>query len=490
MVSSDRRSIIAFVPAFGLLLGAAAAWHYASLGLTLSHYDARGHLTVARRVLDNLTPGWRQLGALWLPLPHVLNLLPVLSLWNYQTGMSAVVINLLAMAAGLGALARLVFRRTDSVTAALTSVAVVGASPSVVYLQSTPMTEPLLFGLSWLALDAADRTLDVPELAATRPHVGLWLALATLTRYEAWPISAALVLLTALARPRAERLRTFARLALGPAAAAVTFLAIGRITLGQFSDTSFFVPDNPAAGRLVETLREIYRGLIELAGAPVVIAAALGVAIVGRQAWRERTWRPLLPLALFAAAALPFALFYSGHPFRVRYMVPLIAAAGALAGALVAAVPRRARAVVAVSLVGLSLWARPAFRADDPMVIEAQREIPVRLARAPVSAVLAARHDHEPILASMGSLGHYIQEMSRAGFVVRDFLNEGNGDLWSAAVRAPRRHVGWIVFDETAEARDQLAVLARTDSHFLDGFTRVASGGGAVLYRRDDLAGH
>ena len=57
--------------------GLAAALVYWHQGLTLSHYDAKGHLVVSRRVLDSLTPGWLQLGAVWLPLPHLLNLLPV-----------------------------------------------------------------------------------------------------------------------------------------------------------------------------------------------------------------------------------------------------------------------------------------------------------------------------------------------------------------------------------------------------------------------------
>ena len=51
--------------------------YYASAGLTLSHYDARAHLVVARRIIDSLTPGWQQIGAVWLPLPHLLNMLPV-----------------------------------------------------------------------------------------------------------------------------------------------------------------------------------------------------------------------------------------------------------------------------------------------------------------------------------------------------------------------------------------------------------------------------
>ena len=72
-----------------LVLGAFAAIHYHRLGLTLSHYDARGHLVVARRIIDSLTPGWQQIGAVWLPLPHLLNALPVQVDAFYRTGASA-----------------------------------------------------------------------------------------------------------------------------------------------------------------------------------------------------------------------------------------------------------------------------------------------------------------------------------------------------------------------------------------------------------------
>jgi len=131
------------------LLGTAAALHYAQLDLTLSHYDARAHLMVARRVFDSLTPGWRQLGGAWLPLPHLLDLLPMVSDWCYRTGASAVVLSIAALAWGLGALAVFIYRHTGSVVAAVTAPALVLASPDVLYLQSTPMTEPLLFGCAF-----------------------------------------------------------------------------------------------------------------------------------------------------------------------------------------------------------------------------------------------------------------------------------------------------------------------------------------------------
>src|SRR6266511_3811142 len=75
------------------VLGLYAVAFYSASGLTLSHYDARGHLVVARRILDSITPGWQQIGAVWLPLPHLLNAIPVTVDSFYRTGVSAVAIS-------------------------------------------------------------------------------------------------------------------------------------------------------------------------------------------------------------------------------------------------------------------------------------------------------------------------------------------------------------------------------------------------------------
>src|SRR2546421_3076640 len=99
--------------------GALVALHYYRLGLTLSHYDARGHLIVARRVLDSITPGWQQIGAVWLPLPHVLNVLPVQLDVFYRTGASAVAVSIAAFAIATGAIASILLRVTESRAAAV-----------------------------------------------------------------------------------------------------------------------------------------------------------------------------------------------------------------------------------------------------------------------------------------------------------------------------------------------------------------------------------
>jgi hypothetical protein len=43
--------------------------------------------------------------------------------------------------------------------------------------------------------------------------------------------------------------------------------------------------------------------------------------------------------------------------------------------------------------------------------------------------------------------------------------------------------VRWVVIEERAESGDALFQAAAKDPHFLDGFERVAEGGGVALYR-------
>ncbi len=155
--------------AFGLVTGSAAAIYYFRQGLTLSHYDAKAHLVVARRVLDSITPEYSQIGAVWLPLPHVLNLLPVQIDAFYRTGASGVAISILAFALACYSIAHLVLRTTRSRTAAAAGVAMFALDPDVLYLQSTPMTEPLMFGLVLLSVALVYDWVDASRCSVRAP---------------------------------------------------------------------------------------------------------------------------------------------------------------------------------------------------------------------------------------------------------------------------------------------------------------------------------
>ena len=467
-----------------LLAGSLAALYYASLDLTLSHYDARAHLVVSRRVIDSLTPGWRQFGSVWLPLPHIVNLVPTAWDWSYRTGAAAVAISIAAMGFGLGALARTLVLRTGSVVAGLAAPALALANPNVVYLMATPMTEPLLFGLTLLSLSAVDDWITRPSRTSSR-RAGVLLAALVLTRYEGWLVAAALIVLAigiTWRRSPAGMHRVWGL----PLCAIAAFLVLSRAGTGQWPmSESFFVPDSELLHQPLTVLRKMTNGLMDLAGLPLVLAGITGFALLLVRARSVPSL--LLFVAPLAAAALPFIAFYDGHPYRVRYLVPSVLSAAMLAPIGLTAVTslgRFAGVLAAAILVVLSIWTRPPMDPQAAMVIEAQWETPFRLERQKVTAVLLERDDGSPVLASMGSLAHYMHETSRAGFTLQRFLHEGNGDLWSEALKSPRRSVRWILTEERAEGGDVLAVRARDDPAFLDGFSRVAEGGGLVLYER------
>jgi hypothetical protein len=139
--------------------------------------------------------------------------------------------------------------------------------------------------------------------------------------------------------------------------------------------------------------------------------------------------------------------------------------------------------VAVLALAAIVTGPKP-LDSSAPMVLEAQWDRTHGVGRAQVTAYLRRHWDGEPIMASMGSLAHFMQELSEAGYRIRDFLHEGNGDIWLAALENPHPHAEWVLIEELAEGGDMLASRARERPRFLAGYRRVAEGGGVALYRR------
>jgi hypothetical protein len=140
-------------------------------------------------------------------------------------------------------------------------------------------------------------------------------------------------------------------------------------------------------------------------------------------------------------------------------------------------------------LLALAAYELRPLDASAPMVVEAQWDRPNTPVREGVTACLGSPVSGQKIMASMGSLAHYMQETSRSGFAIHDFLHEGNGDLWLAALEDPRPFAGWVLIEEKAQGGDMLAKRLRERPHFLDGYTRVCEGAGLALYKRAEGKG-
>jgi hypothetical protein len=411
----------------------------------------------------------------------------------YRTGASAIAISVASTAIAAWALSSLIMRTTASVGGAAAAAALFVLNPDVLYIQSTPMTEPLLFATTTagLALSAAwiDRgATRFPSLA------GAALTAACLTRYEGWPVTGSVVALAfaVLLRRGAtvrEALQRSAQLGALPAAAVVLFLVNSRWTVGAwFISAGFFVPENTEAlGRPLAAFAQVRDGLHQLSGSALVWAAYAGAALAALTFVRSRTRAPIvLMLALAGAAALPWAAYVQGHPFRIRYDLPLVVACAGLAGLGIGLLWRRVQLIAAAAVVaGALLQAHPLDR-DAPLIRESQLDAANTAGRRAVTTYLVQHRDGRTIMMSMGSLGHYMHDLSAEGFDIHDFLHEGNGDLWTFAAAKPHGVVGWIAVEERAEGGDALFAEGGRDPGFFDGFTRVAEGGGVALYRADD----
>ena len=485
----ERRRLPLVLGGLAAGLGIAAAAYYATLGLTLSHYDAKAHLVVSRRILDSLTPGWEQVGAVWLPLPHLVNMLPVQIDFLYRTGLFAIALSIASHALAAGSIGATVLALTKSRAGAALAAALYATNPNVLYLQSTPMTEPMLFGLTTLQVHLFTRWVlsgrfDLPRTA------GWVTVLACLTRYEAWPITAACFVFSAYAwwrRGQAVRhlVPVFAQLALYPLLTLLAFMVFSRITVGEwFVSDGFFVVDDTLRGQPGAVLAKIAEGTEMLGGTWLVRGSVLALLLVLVAGLSSAGRAPLLiGLSLFAAAALPMSAYLTGHPFRLRYEIPVVIA-GAMAIGIAVGLFRRIAPIIAVIPLGLGIYEARPFDREAAMVREAQLDPNVR-AREAVTACLQQQYRGGAVMVSMGALGHYVHELSAAGFAIRDFLHEGNGPIWdSAFTRGPAALVEWVLAEEVAEGGDAVIRRHRQIPRLLEDYEPICWGGNVTLYRR------
>jgi hypothetical protein len=172
-------------------------WYFFEMHQTLLYGDANAHLLIARRVFDNLTPGLAQLGAIWLPLPHLL-MVPLV--WNdylWRTGLAGSIVSMLSYLTAAIYIFLSARRLTNNSVASFIGTLVFILNPNILYLQSTPLSELVLMGtlaatcyyfLVWAQTDSTKYLI----LTAGA------MFLTTLSRYDGWFVFAVVLVLIVL----------------------------------------------------------------------------------------------------------------------------------------------------------------------------------------------------------------------------------------------------------------------------------------------------
>ncbi len=167
-------------------LSSVGAWWYAWQNhLILLYNDAFSHLMIARRVFDNTTPGLAQLGGVWLPLPHVIMLPFIWSNALWQSGLAGSFSSMPCYILAACCVFLIARRLTHNSRASFIGALAFLLNPNVLYLQATPLSEPVLIATMTLACYAFVvwvQEQDPRWLMAT----GGATFLATLTRYDGW----------------------------------------------------------------------------------------------------------------------------------------------------------------------------------------------------------------------------------------------------------------------------------------------------------------
>lgn len=460
-----------------LALGAATAAALTSWilvvrsGAHLYHYDARAHMVVSRRVLDSLTPGWIQLGGVWLPLPHVVNVLPAASDYLYATAGFASLLGLACFLAGLFALGRAARVATDDAWAAAVAIAVPALNPGWLYLLATPMTEPLFFApVCALALFIVRwrRRQRWPDLAAAAACS----AVACLVRYEAWPIALAAAA-AAFWRlpsplPRRDLLGRAVPLFLG--GGLIAPIALYALHSWVATERILYVIDSRNLSRPHGNLTG--SALLELVGGAAAFGPPLlllGLACLAVLLWRRRP-EALLVLALTGPALVTFSAYVAGHPPKARYPL-LLAPAFALAVAL-ATRGRRAAQLVALAVAAAQPLTVPM---PLPVLVESTRSLGDDRARRPRMEAFRQQYRGGGVLVSMGSNAPLLFDLQ---LPLREFVHEGNGSFWDYAAVDPARYVRWVLITP-GDVLDQIRAYR---PRFPEGFVEVGRIGRVTVY--------
>lgn len=437
-------------PAVALLLlavGVAAAMWFHAHGYALYYGDAESHLGTARRIVDSRTPGYDQVGTPWLPLPHALMLPFVGKMEMWRSGMAGTIPGVacfvLAGTLLFGA-ARFAF---GSFLAGLTAALLFALNPNLLYLQSTPMTEPV-----YLAMIAGVLLFTIrrnPYLAA------LFCLGATMTRYEGWaliPVIAGVFLFT----------RGFW--------SAVIFGAIASLGplywLGHnwwFYSNALEFYNGPYSAKMIYERAvkanmqrypgdhewgkavQYYLAAAQLCAGPMLmwIGGIGSVAAVARRAW----WA--VAILLVPPAFFIFSMYSSGTPIYVPHLwpnsyyntrygiaaLPLLAFGGAGLASL-APDRWRATALVVLLILGFAPWllaARP-----DGWITWKESEVNSVARRewtSKAAEFLKANYKNgEGIVFSFGDLTGILRE---AGIPIREGLYDGNNPHFDAAMARP-----------------------------------------------------
>jgi hypothetical protein len=501
-----------------LLVGVATTVWAVAKHTVLAYGDAEAHLNISKRVVSGLTPGFAQLGGVWLPLPHLLMVPFVINDAMWRSGLAGAVVGVPALVLLAVMSYRLAYLLTGRVKTSWLAPLVILANPNTLYLAATPMTEVLLLAMVASSLYFFASWVVKGELR----HLvlaGLFGGLASVSRYDGWGlvcIEAVAVLVVALIRHR-DRPTTeglvivFALPAFSGILAWLLWnelifsnpLYFANSTFGSSEQQLFFLHHGllPTFHNLLLSLVYWLEDVRVIAGSLLSALAALGLAALLYTSIRERR---LGLLAITAVAMSSFAFYtlslYTGqaslilprfapadspyHLSNVRYGLQALLPIAIFIAYLAARRPR-VLAPLLLALVfgqGLVLVSSGEVMAykDGTQGLSSQM-----VSKGPDSPPIEEwlRQNYDGGLVLMDDYRRPIGPVE-SGVPMQDFIGIGNKPYWLESLDNPGVYATWIVLQQNSTDAVWSGMDKQSRSILVDHFVEVYRSGTIHVYKR------
>jgi hypothetical protein len=509
---SLRSRVVAAV----LIVAVAAAnlAFFYSRGLTNLYGDGIAHMEGARRIFDSLTPGYAEIGSVWLPLFHLLVAPLALNDFLWRTGLGGSLVSTAATAGVAWWLFRLAGEINRGAAPGFLALAGVLFCPNFLYLASTPLTEPLALLWSVLTVYGLFRYRETGWLKIL---LGASLAafLGTLTRYDEWYVLPFAALFVLLARRESWTLRfrhasLFSVIAgAGPALwivhNAVRFKNPLEFYNGPFSARAIYAHQlattafpYPTDGNLLLSAHYFLEDLKLVIGPWPLVLAVLGlVAWAANPPLRERGAAALLflvPLPFYlnalAYAAIPLYVptLFPHTYYNLRYGLEMLPAIALLPSFIIPpSLSKRLRYglffifAATIAFQGLSFSSRGVTELE--VVKEGILNTPCRSQRQQaIIRFLRAQYNGGRVLVA---LGKWPCVMPQAGIYYHNTLSEANRMYWQKLSSEPEKWVEWIIRGDGDAVDELMRAYPQAFRDFVPAMSETFPGEGNVsIYRR------
>ncbi len=467
-------------------------------GLTQLYGDTFAHMEAARRLFDSLTPGYPEIGSVWLPMFHLLAAPLAINDHLWRTGLAGSLIAAAAFCISAWFLFRLALEMNSSLAAAFVTLAAFLVCPSMFYLASTPMTEPLAIMWSILAVYALFR-FQMNGHVRCLVGAGVAAFFGTLTRYDEWYVLPAAALFVLLARKDSWRVRfrNTAIFSLVAGAGPVLWMLHDAYSYGnpiefyngpysaeavyayQVATTGFRYPTD---GSVLISARYYIEDLKLIIGPWTLVLAILGLMMwMVERRYRTRRAATLLLLILFpfyiqamssAAVGLYVPTYFPHSYYNLRYGIELLPAIAILASFIIS--PTLSRSLRTGMLVfcfavlgGQYACMLSGGTRQLPVVREGILNTPCKTrADRALIAFFRSHYDGQRILMQSGEWPCFAPTL---GIHYRNILCGDNLKYWRKLPQGAQKFVEWTVAGEG----DPVDILMRAYPNAFKDFEEV-----------------